>query len=79
MTHTPHELTEEFPDHKAKIHDLKISNAHFARLSDDYHRVNREIHRHETEIEPLSDDHAEELKKQRLKLKDEIFQMLNKA
>jgi len=32
MTHTPHELAEEFPDHAQKIHELKVSDAHFARL-----------------------------------------------
>jgi len=79
MTHTPHELAEEFPDMKQKIHDLKMSDAHFARLADEYHEVNRKIHRIEAEIEPTDDFHAEELKKKRLALKDEIAKMLHAA
>ena len=79
MTHTPHELAEEFPEKKQQIHDLKMSNAHFARLADEYHSVNRQIHRIEAEVEPTDDLHAEELKKKRLHLKDEIAKMLGAA
>lgn len=77
MSHTPHELADEFPDMKDKIHDLKMNDAHFARLAEQYHEVNRQIHRIEAEVEPTSDAHAEELKKQRLALKDEIAAMLS--
>lgn len=76
MSHTPHELHEEFPEAADRIHALKTSDRHFARLAEEYHRLNREIHRAETDIEPTSDAHLEEMKKQRLKLKDEIFARL---
>ena len=56
MAHTPHELSEDFPDHAAKIHDLKMNDAHFARLADEYHKVNREVHRVETGIEAASQE-----------------------
>lgn len=72
------ELAQEFPEFKNAIHDLKTTNAHFARLFEDYHEVNREIHRIEQEIETVSDTYAEELKKKRLTLKDELFGMLSK-
>jgi len=45
MSHTPHELVEEFPEHAETIHRLKEANGHFARLFDEYHQVNRAIHR----------------------------------
>ncbi len=77
MSHTPHELHEEFPEFADRIHALKASDRHFARLADEYHRLNRTVHRAETDIEPTSDEHLEEMKKQRLKLKDEIFALLN--
>ncbi|MBO6561651.1 MAG: DUF465 domain-containing protein [Nisaea sp.] len=77
MSHVPHELAEEFPEAADKIHELKMSNAHFAKLADAYHEVNREIHRIEAEIEPTSDAYAEELKKKRLALKDEVAGFLN--
>ncbi len=77
MAHTPHELAEEFPEYTDRIHDLKINNAHFARLFDEYHEINRKIHRIETEIEPASDEHTETLKKKRLLLKDEVAELLS--
>jgi uncharacterized protein YdcH (DUF465 family) len=77
MSHVPHELAEEFPEAADKIHELKMSNAHFAKLADAYHEVNREINRIEAEIEPTSDAYAEELKKKRLALKDEVAGFLN--
>jgi len=79
MSHVPHELHEEFPLAGALIHQLKLSDPHFARQSDRYHEINREIHRIESEVAPASDRHLEELKKQRLGLLDEIAQLLSKA
>lgn len=76
MSHVPHELHEEFPDAGEALHQLKISNAHFAKLADEYHEVNRQIHRIEAEIEPASDEVTEDLKKKRLNLKDQIAAML---
>lgn len=76
MSHVPHELAEEFPEYRDKIHSLKMSNAHFARLADEYHDVNRRIHRHEAAGGDVSDEAMEAMKKQRLKLKDELFGML---
>ncbi|MBK1698445.1 YdcH family protein [Rhodovibrio salinarum] len=74
--HTPHELSEEFPDHKDKIHALKESDEHFAELAEAYHQVNRDIHRMETEVEPVADLTEHELRKRRLQLKDEIASYL---
>ncbi|WP_417667338.1 YdcH family protein [Roseibium sp.] len=76
MSHVPHELHEEFPDAADALHSLKISDAHFAKLAEEYHVINREIHRIETEIEPASDEALEDLKKKRLSLKDQIAAML---
>ncbi len=76
MTHTPHELAEEFPQQTDKLHNLKLTNAHFARLADEYHRVNRSIHRAETNVEPVSEQHEAELRRQRMELKDEIARIL---
>ncbi|SPH18532.1 hypothetical protein DEA8626_02071 [Defluviimonas aquaemixtae] len=76
MTHTPHELHEEFPADADKIHELKTSNAHFARLADEYHTLNREVHRAETGVEPVGDLVETEMRKKRAFLKDEIARML---
>lgn len=71
-----HDLHHEFPEYKDAIHALKTGNHHFARLFDEYHRVNREIRRIEENEEPVTDMALEEMKKQRLKLKDELHAML---
>ena len=76
MSHTPHELAEEFPDAADRIHALKETDGHFARLADDYHEVNRQIHRIETNVEPASDAFQTQLRKQRMALKDEIHAIL---
>ena len=78
MSHVPHELAEEFPESVDKIHDLKMGNAHFAKLADAYHQLNREIHRHETGVEPVSQTYETELRKNRMRLKDDIAAMLAK-
>lgn len=77
MSHTPHELPEEFPNAVDLIHKLKLEDAHFARLSEQYHEVNRAIHRAETSVEPVSEAHETELRRKRMALKDEIARMLN--
>jgi uncharacterized protein YdcH (DUF465 family) len=76
MTHTPHELAEDFPEHAARISELRQKDAHFARLVDSYHEVNRAVHRAETNVEPLSGTAETELRKKRAALKDEIYGVL---
>lgn len=76
MTHTPHEILAEFPEYSDKIHELKTNDAHFVRLIDDYHTVNRAIHRVETNVEPMSETAEKELRQQRMKLKDEIYALI---
>lgn len=79
MSNTPHELAEEFPDKLDLMHQLKTSDAHFARLMDQYHEVNRAVHRAETNVEPTEGLHEGELRKQRMTLKDEIARLLSAA
>ena len=79
MSHTPHELAEEFPDKTDLMSQLKQSDAHFARLADEYHEINRSVHRAETNIEPMEELAEVELRKKRALLKDEIWSILSKA
>ncbi len=76
MSNTPHDLAEEFPDRRERISGLKASNGRFARLAEEYDEVNRAIHRIETRVEPAPEDVEEELKRRRVRLKDEIAAML---
>lgn len=76
MSLEKHDLLHELPEYRDQIHELKLSNAHFARLFDQYHEVDHEVHRIETGVETPSDDYTEERKKLRLNLKDQLFDML---
>jgi uncharacterized protein YdcH (DUF465 family) len=76
MTHTPHELAADFPEFADRIHELKEGDAHFARLMEEYHEINREVHRAETNVEPMSEEAETELRKKRAALKDELYGML---
>ena len=79
MSHVPNELAEQFPDKIDAIHDLKVSDEHFAKLHEDYHELNRAIHRDETNIEPTDDFHLEDMRKVRLNMLDEISGLLRQA
>ncbi|WP_120500120.1 YdcH family protein [Roseovarius sp. EL26] len=77
MSHTPHELAEEFPELAAKIADLKQSDTHFARLTEEYHEINRAVHRAETNVEPVEELTEVDMRKKRGALKDEIYRLLS--
>ena len=79
MLDEKHDLVHELPEHRETIHRLKMDNAHFARLFDEYHEVDHEVHRIETGVETTSDEYLEERKKVRLHLKDELYRMIQEA
>ena len=79
MSHTPHELHEDFPEKAEAIHTLKENNPHFAKLAEEYHSVNRAVHRAETLVEPLGDAEEAALRRRRMQLKDEIARALANA
>lgn len=79
MSHTPHELAEEFPEFADAMAAKRLSDAHFAKLTDDYHTLNRAIHRAETDVEPTSDDHLTTMRRDRMALKDQIYAALRET
>ena len=74
-----HDLVHELPEYRETIHNLKMSNRHFSRLFEEYHEVDHEIHRIETDGGNTSDEYLRERKKKRLQLKDELFQMIKNS
>ena len=76
MLNEKHDLVHELPEYRDTIHNLKMNDPHFAKLFDEYHEVDHEIHRIETGVETPSDDYLEERKKLRLNLKDQLFEMI---
>ena len=79
MLRIPHELREEFPEAVTVIDGLIEADHDFARLAADYDEINRAIYQIESEEEPTSDERLEELKRQRLNLKDKIAGILAKV
>lgn len=71
-----HDLAHEFPEHLEKMRALKVRDAHFARLFTEYDEDNHAIARYELGAAVISDDALEDLKKKRLKTKDEIYKRL---
>ncbi|MCB1687093.1 MAG: DUF465 domain-containing protein [Halioglobus sp.] len=74
-----HDLIHEFPELKTRIHELKVSDAHFRRLFDEYHELTREIEKMEDEVTPVSSRTEESAKVRRLHLKDELYRLLMAA
>ncbi|MEJ6392559.1 DUF465 domain-containing protein [Gymnodinialimonas sp. 2305UL16-5] len=79
MSHTPHELAADFPEKSDLIHKLKMTDGEFRHLADRYHEINRAIHRAETNVEPTDDLHEQELRKERMALKDRIAAKLSRS
>lgn len=71
-----HDLNHDFPNLTDEIHALKTENSHFLRLFDEYHQSTKEVERLEAENIPVADETLVELKKARIKLKDELYQMI---
>lgn len=71
-----HDLLHEFPEHKERIHELKVSDNHFHRLFVEYHEKNDEIHRIEMGVENTEDAVLNQLRRERLHLKDELLEMI---
>ena len=74
-----HDLAHEFPEQLEKMRDLKANDAHFGKLFAQYDEDDHAIKKYEGGAAAISDEALEELKKKRLKIKDEIYQHLLKV
>lgn len=79
MLNEKHDLIHELPQHRETIHNLKMTDPYFAQLFSEYHEIDHEVHRIETGVENTSDEYLEDRKKQRLYLKDKLFQLIKDA
>ncbi len=73
-----HDLEHEFPQYLDKMRKLKKGDAHFAQLSAQYAKDNHAVASYEKGAAAINDEALEELKKKRLKTKDEIYQKLQR-
>lgn len=68
-----------FPEYRERISQLKGTDAHFTRLFDQHNALDQQIKNMEAHIVPGSAVEVENLKKEKLALKDQIYQILKKA
>ena len=76
MLGEPHDLLHEFPELQGKIEAMRASNADFAHLMNDYDSLDARVRQLEELGTPVSDETIEELKKERLVLKDRLYTIL---
>lgn len=77
MTVSHHTLASDMPEYKELISALKVANAHFAKLLADYEDLTREIEKIENNGINTSDEANEAMKIRRVKLKDELAEILS--
>jgi len=68
-----------FPEYRDLITRLKTSDPHFERLFDKHNEMDQKIRNMEFHDEPGTPEEIETLKKRKLAIKDEIYQILRKA
>ncbi|ASK28275.1 YdcH family protein [Neisseria chenwenguii] len=68
-----------FPEYRDLISKLKQEDAHFARLFDEHNELDDKITGLVNDPVTSGADEIEELKKEKLRLKDELYEILRKA
>jgi uncharacterized protein YdcH (DUF465 family) len=71
-----HDLVHEFPDMHDAIAVLNEKNPQFARLYAQYNRLTGTVEDLEEQDMPISDFTLEEMKKRRVRLKDDLYHLL---
>jgi len=74
-----HDLIHEFPELQGKIAALRDSDEQFSRLMDDYDQLDSRVRSLEELGVPVTDETIEDLKKERLRLKDRLYAYLNES
>lgn len=67
-----------FPEFRDLITKLKTEDAHFARLFDKHNELDQRVKNIESNIEIGTPTEVENLKKEKLRLKDEMYAILKK-
>ena len=68
-----------FPEYRDLISKLKGHDVHFTRLFDKHNELDQRIKNKEAHIEPGSQLEIEQLKKEKLALKDQLYTLLKQA
>ncbi len=76
MSHPSRGLAGELPECKGLIHDLRMADAHFARLLERYEQVSHDIENSENGVAPQGEDAEHKLKSLRVHLKDDLMRII---
>ncbi len=68
-----------FPEYRELISQLKGKDYHFTRVFDEHNALDHQIQSLEAKLLPGGEQEVDKLKKTKLKLKDELRQILQKA
>ena len=68
-----------FPEYRDLITRLKTEDDHFARIFDRHNDLDQQIRNMESGLVPANGVTIENLKKEKLQLKDSLYQILRKA
>jgi uncharacterized protein YdcH (DUF465 family) len=74
-----HPLAQDLPEYRDAIHNMKMNNAHFSRLMEEYEALDKQIVRAEQGVEYIPDLELDGLKMQRVKLKDDLVSQLQQS
>ena len=74
---TPYQnLSDSFPELKEVFHELKVSNHHFQHILKQYEELDKTAHQADMGQKAMHDLELEQLKKERLALKDTLYQLM---
>jgi uncharacterized protein YdcH (DUF465 family) len=73
-----HPFVAEFPAHRETIRSLKLADAKFRQMYEEYHILDDDICRIEEDVEFATDQKIDELKFKRAKLKDALYVAVQK-
>ena len=73
-----HPFVIEFPEHRETIRSLKLADAKFRQMFEEYHQLDDEICRIEEDVEFATDQQIDELKFKRAKLKDALYKTMQR-
>jgi uncharacterized protein YdcH (DUF465 family) len=78
-TINPNKGQTMFPEFRDLITQLKSTDVHFASLFQQHHTLDQQVKRLVSHSDPSTPEEIEQLKKEKLHLKDEMYQILKKA
>lgn len=68
-----------FPEYRELISELKTSNRFFLKLFDQHNALDQRIKLIEAHLEPGTHEEIEVMKKQKLAIKDELYDLLKRV